>query len=55
MEDAFNLGRFPSAQHDVFPRVLAELGAGEKRGHWIWFIFPQMKGLGHSAQSEFTA
>ena len=32
---------------------MAELIAGRKRGHWIWFIFPQMKGLGHSAQSEF--
>jgi uncharacterized protein (DUF1810 family) len=30
-----------------------ELQAGEKRGHWIWFIFPQMKGLGHSSQSEY--
>jgi len=32
------------AQADVFPQVLAELGVGEKRSHWIWFIFPQMKG-----------
>jgi uncharacterized protein (DUF1810 family) len=53
MEDAFHLERFTSAQADVYTRVLAELGAGEKRGHWIWFIFPQMKGLGHSAQSEY--
>ena len=53
MEDAFHLERFMSAQADVYPQVLAELGAGEKRSHWIWFIFPQMKGLGHSAQSEY--
>jgi uncharacterized protein (DUF1810 family) len=53
MEDPYNLGRFLSAQHEVFPQVLAELRAGEKRSHWIWFIFPQLKGLGHSPQSEF--
>jgi uncharacterized protein (DUF1810 family) len=48
----FNLDRFVSAQAAVFPQVLEELHAGEKRSHWIWFIFPQMKGLGHSSQSE---
>ena len=53
MEDPFNLERFASAQAAVFPQVLAELGAGEKRSHWIWFIFPQRKGLGRSPQSEF--
>jgi uncharacterized protein (DUF1810 family) len=53
MADAFNLERFVSAQAAVYPRVVEELKAGEKRSHWIWFIFPQMKGLGHSSQSEF--
>jgi uncharacterized protein (DUF1810 family) len=53
MEDRFNLDRFVSAQAAVFPQVLVELGAGEKRTHWIWFIFPQMKGLGHSTQSDY--
>jgi uncharacterized protein (DUF1810 family) len=53
MPDPFNLERFVSAQAAVFPQVLAELSAGRKRGHWIWFIFPQMKGLGRSAQSEY--
>ena len=53
MADPFNLERFVSAQAAVFPQVLAELRAGEKRSHWIWFIFPQMKGLGHSSQSEY--
>ena len=53
MADPFNLERFVEAQADVFPQVLAELGAGEKRSHWIWFIFPQMKGLGHSSLAEF--
>jgi uncharacterized protein (DUF1810 family) len=53
MADSFNLDRFISAQAGVFPQVLEELSAGRKRGHWIWFIFPQMKGLGRSAQSEY--
>ena len=53
MADPFNLDRFVSAQAGVYPQVLAELSAGRKCGHWIWFIFPQMKGLGRSSQSEF--
>ena len=53
MEDTFDLNRFVSAQAGVYPQVLAELRAESKRSHWIWFIFPQMKGLGHSPQSEF--
>ena len=53
MEDPFDLARFLSAQAGVFPQVLAELGAGQKRSHWIWFIFPQMKGLGFSSHSHF--
>ena len=53
MADHFNLERFVSAQAAVYARVVEELQAGEKRSHWIWFIFPQMKGLGHSSQSEY--
>jgi uncharacterized protein (DUF1810 family) len=53
MPDPFNLDRFVTAQAAVYPQVLAEFRAGCKRGHWIWFIFPQMKGLGRSAQSEY--
>jgi uncharacterized protein (DUF1810 family) len=53
MADPYNLERFVSAQAVVYPSVLDELRAGEKRSHWIWFIFPEMKGLGHSMQSEF--
>jgi uncharacterized protein (DUF1810 family) len=53
MADPFNLERFVSAQAAVYPRVVEELQAGEKRSHWMWFIFPQMKGLGHSSQSEY--
>jgi len=53
MEDTFNLDRFVRAQAAVFAQVLAELRAGRKRSHWIWFIFPQVKGLGHSPQSDY--
>ena len=53
MQDAFNLDRFISAQSAVYPQVLAELRLGRKRSHWIWFIFPQMKGLGHSTQANY--
>jgi uncharacterized protein (DUF1810 family) len=48
-----NLQRFVDAQRPVIASALAELRQGRKRGHWIWFIFPQLKGLGHSANSEF--
>ncbi len=53
MEDEFDLERFVSAQSGVLAQVLDELRAGEKRGHWIWFVFPQMKGLGRSPQAGF--
>jgi len=53
MEDPYHLERFLNAQAAVFDEVLAELRAREKRGHWIWFIFPQMKGLGRSSQSIY--
>jgi uncharacterized protein (DUF1810 family) len=42
------LERFVAAQHQVYPRALAELGAGRKASHWMWFVFPQIAGLGHS-------
>jgi uncharacterized protein (DUF1810 family) len=44
----FDLDRFVTAQADIFDRALAELRAGQKRSHWMWFIFPQMRGLGMS-------
>ena len=53
MDDAFDLGRFLNAQTGVYPQVLAELRAGQNRSHWIWFIFPQMKGLGSSSHAQF--
>ena len=51
--DPFDLARFVSAQDPVLAAVLAELRAGRKRSHWIWFVFPQMRGLGASAMATF--
>ena len=48
MEDPFNLRRFVEAQAPIFREVCSELRQGRKRGHWMWFIFPQIAGLGHS-------
>jgi len=53
LSDTFHLERFLDAQAGQYEQVLGELRAGCKRSHWIWFIFPQMKGLGHSPQSEY--
>lgn len=48
MHDPFDLGRFIDAQAGVYPRVVEELRAGRKTSHWMWFVFPQIEGLGHS-------
>ena len=48
MKDPFNLQRFVDAQNPVYEQICRELQAGCKTGHWMWFIFPQIKGLGHS-------
>ena len=48
MNDPYNLQRFVDAQEPVFDRVRAELRNGVKRSHWMWFIFPQIQGLGYS-------
>lgn len=50
--DPFDLARFVSAQAGVFDAAIAELNAGRKRTHWMWFIFPQLKGLGQSATAR---
>ncbi|MBL7219345.1 MAG: DUF1810 domain-containing protein [Phycisphaerae bacterium] len=50
--DPFNLNRFTKAQEGVYDRAMAELNAGYKRTHWMWFIFPQIDGLGHSSISR---
>lgn len=52
MTDAYNLQRFLDAQGHVYDTVLGELRAGRKSSHWIWFIFPQIKGLGHSGMAQ---
>ena len=46
--DPFDLSRFVTAQDDVLEDVRRELGAGLKRSHWMWFVFPQLRGLGRS-------
>ena len=45
MSDPYNLQRFIDAQQDVFETAIAELRAGSKQSHWMWFIFPQLAGL----------
>ena len=50
--DPFNLDRFIAAQAPVFEDVVAELKSARKRSHWMWFIFPQMRGLGQSAMAR---
>ncbi|MBM4128184.1 MAG: DUF1810 domain-containing protein [Nitrospira sp.] len=52
MTDAYNLHRFLTAQAPTYDSVLAELRAGRKSSHWMWFIFPQLTGLGHSAMAQ---
>ena len=51
--DDFDLDRFVTAQAPVYASALAELRAGNKRGHWIWYVFPQMRGLGASYNSTY--
>ncbi len=46
--DPHNLNRFISAQDSIYSQVIAELKNGHKQSHWMWFIFPQIDGLGHS-------
>jgi uncharacterized protein (DUF1810 family) len=56
-EDPFHLRRFVDAQEDaaIYARALGELRAGRKQGHWIWFVFPQIAGLGSSPMSQAYA
>ena len=50
---AFDLERFVTAQEPVSAAVLEELRVGQKRSHWMWFVFPQLRGLGHSSMAQF--
>jgi uncharacterized protein (DUF1810 family) len=47
-----DLSRFVMAQQGVYPEALAELRRGRKQSHWMWFVFPQIAGLGHSAMAQ---
>lgn len=47
-----DLSRFVDAQADIYDTALAEIRLGQKRSHWMWFIFPQLRGLGHSAMAR---
>lgn len=49
----FNLRRFIEAQDPIYDEVCAELRAGEKRTHWMWYVFPQLRGLGLSEMSRY--
>jgi len=55
VNDPYNLERFVRAQAGIYDRALTELGAGQKRSHWIWFIFPQIAGLGRSPTAQHYA
>jgi len=50
--DPFNLQRFGDAQERIYDQALAEVTAGRKRSHWMWFIFPQLVGLGFSSMAQ---
>jgi len=53
--DLYDLNRFISAQAGVYDRALAELRGGQKRSHWMWYIFPQLDGLAFSSTSKHYA
>ena len=50
--DHFDLERFVTAQDQVYEQVYEELRQGRKTGHWMWFVFPQLRGLGHSSMAS---
>ena len=52
MDDPYALQRFLDAQDPIFEHVLAELEAGYKQRHWMWFVFPQLAGLGSSSMAQ---
>ncbi|SMB99648.1 Protein of unknown function DUF1810 [Hymenobacter roseosalivarius DSM 11622] len=55
MSPANSLHRFLDAQASAYPKALAELQRGRKQSHWMWFIFPQLQGLGRSATAQYYA
>lgn len=50
-DDRYELSRFVEAQENSYPQALSELRAGRKRSHWMWYVFPQLAGLGNSSMS----
>jgi len=52
-DDPFGLARFVEAQADDYPRALQELRAGRKRSHWMWYVLPQLRGLGSSSRAAY--
>ena len=55
MPDPFSLSRFVDAQEPIFVRALEEIRRGRKESHWMWFIFPQIAGLGQSPTARYFA
>ncbi|MCS7470576.1 DUF1810 domain-containing protein [Stieleria sp. ICT_E10.1] len=51
-DDPFDLARFVSAQRDSYEQALSEIERGQKRTHWMWFVFPQLRGLGFSSTAQ---
>ncbi|MGJ0511807.1 DUF1810 domain-containing protein [Methylocystis sp.] len=51
-DDPYDLARFVAAQAPIYAQAVAELAAGRKRSHWMWFVFPQLEGLGASAMAQ---
>ena len=49
----YDLKRFVSAHKQIYPSALKEIQAGRKQSHWMWCIFPQLRGLGHSRNSDY--
>ncbi len=54
-DDPYDLDRFLQAQEGVYPAAIRELAAGCKTSHWMWYIFPQVSGLGHSTMARYYA
>src|SRR5258708_39412717 len=54
-DDPYDLGRFLRAQADDYPQALAEIRSGQKRTHWMWYIFPQIDGLAFSSTAKHYA
>lgn len=55
MDDSYNLRRFIEAQDPIYAQVCSELRRGQKTSHWMWFIFPQIRGLGFSETAQYFA